>query len=274
MQIPVAPARRTSLLLALIALSACGHSSFELDRSSGFIKKTVNGRAYYVYLPRALESKPWPVILYLHGGSERGDDARAATQVGLGPVAYHSDGKFPFIVVFPQAPNGTYWGMPDNNRRALSALDQVMAEYHGDPDRVYLTGNSLGGYGTWFMGALYPDRFAALVPICGGVRGRAPSGAPFGDVPEDDRPREIARRIGKTPVWIFHGRKDWLVPVRYSREMYEVLKREGGVVRYTELPRAGHDAWDPAYADPKLFEWLAAQRKGASPSPGGDGAQR
>jgi predicted peptidase len=202
------------------------------------------------------------VIVYLHGGDERGDDAVSATQVGLGPVVQRSQGAFPFIVIFPQAPRGSYFGMPDNNARVLAALDEVLARFHGDPERVYLTGNSLGGFGTWFLGALEARRFAALVPICGGVRGRAPrDDAPFAAVPEDERPREIARRLRRTPVWIFHGADDWLVPVRFSRELYQALRAEGADVRYTEYPGVGHASWERAYAEPGLFDWLAAQRR-------------
>jgi predicted peptidase len=250
-------------LFALFALiGACAHGRFPPDASHGFVR--VDGASsYFVYLPKAWSpSRSWPVIVYLHGGAERGDDPARPTQVGLGPAIYRTHGAFPFVVLFPQAPAGTYWGMPDNNARVLAALDDALTRYHGDPDRVILTGNSLGGFGTWFLGALHPERFAALVPICGGVRGRAPSAeAPFARVPDDQRPREIARRIGRTPVWIFHGAADWLVPVRFSREMAEELKRAGADVRYTEYPGVGHPSWERAYAEPGLFDWMAQARR-------------
>jgi predicted peptidase len=253
--------RALALMVVASSLIGCAPTNlFVPDAADGFRREASIGG--YVYLPKHWSAdRAWPVIVYLHGGGETGDDGVRATQVGLGPVAWRSHGEFPFIVIFPQAPGGTYWGMPDNNQRVLRALDDVMTRYHGDPDRVYLTGNSLGGFGTWFMGALYADRFAALVPICGGVRGRAPKGAPFAAFDGEDRVREIARRIGKKPVWIFHGASDWLVPVGFSRELARVLKEQGGDARYTEYAGVGHDSWDRAYADPELWKWLAAQHR-------------
>jgi predicted peptidase len=247
--------------LALTLLVAgCAHQAFTPDAEHGFRREA--GSVTFVYVPKDWSAdRAWPVIVYLHGGDERGDDGLKPTQVGLGPVVWRSQGTFPFIVIFPQAPKGTYWGMPDNNARVLHQLDEVMARYHGDPARVYLTGNSLGGFGTWFMGALYAERFAALVPICGGVRGRAPPGAPFGSYDGDARVREVVRRIGKTPVWAFHGARDWLVPPSYSRELTGALKAAGGNVRYSELAGVGHQSWIPAYDDPELFRWLAAQHR-------------
>jgi len=246
--------------LSIWLVGCSNHHLFIPDAQAGFRR---DGDApYFVYVPKDWSAdKSWPVIVYLHGGDERGTDAAVATQVGLGPVAFRSHGTFPFVVVFPQAPSNSYFGMPDNNQRVLAALDQVMAKYHGDPSRVYLTGNSLGGFGTWFMGALYPERFAALAPICGGVRGRAPKGAPFADFDGAARVKEVARRIGKTPVWAFHGGSDWLIPPAYSRELVQALKDAGGNVRYTEYKGVGHDSWDSAYAEPELFTWLLAQHR-------------
>jgi predicted peptidase len=249
-----------AFLVALLSLAGC--ASFDVAHAPTFQRLTGN-LPYYVYVPKAWSAdRSWPVIVYLHGAGERGTEPADATQRGLGPALFRSNGEFPAVVVFPQAPPGSYWGMPDNNEHVMNALDEVMQRYHGDPSRVYLTGNSLGGYGTWFMGALYADRWAALVPICGGVRGRAPRpDAPFAGFPDDKRADEVARRIGKVPVWIFHGAKDWLVPVSSSRELDAALKRAGGDVRYTEYADLGHVSWDRAYADPELWKWLFAQHK-------------
>ena len=249
-------------LLGLSLLPACATRLFAPDTTPGF-KLSTGELRYYVYVPKDwTPDRVWPVIVYLHGAGERGADPASPTQKGLGPVVWRSNGAFPAVVIFPQAPTDSYWGMPDNNDRVLRVLDEVMARYHGDPARVYLTGNSLGGFGTWFLGALHPERFAAMVPICGGVRGKAPRpDAPFAAVPEDQRAAEVARRIGKMPVWIFHGAKDWLVPVRFSRELSTTLKAAGADVQYTEFADLGHNSWDRAYGDPKLFEWLFAQHK-------------
>ena len=249
-------------LASLASLAGCATHAFVPDAAAGFALAGDKDK-YYVYAPRDWSAdKAWPVIVYLHGAGERGDDPKRPTQTGLGPIAWRSKGTLPAIIVFPQAPEDSFWGMPENNQRVLAMLDEVMAKYHGDPTRVYLTGNSLGGFGTWFLGALHPERFAALVPICGGVRGKAPRGdAPFAAFPDDKRAAEIARRIGKTPVWIFHGKRDWLVPVAYSRELATALKEAGGDVRYTEYPDLGHNSWDRAYADPELMRWLLAQHR-------------
>ena len=228
-------------------VSGCATSRFVPDRAAGF----ENERGYYVYVPKAWSAErrdeKWPVIVYLHGGAERGTDGVLPTQVGLGPVVWKSQGTFPFIVIFPQAPKGSFWGAPENNERVMKALYSVLARYHGDPNRVYLTGNSLGGFGTYFMAAAYPDRFAAIVPICGGVRGKAPRpDLPFAALDDDARIGAVAGVIGTTPAWIFHGEADWVVPVSLSREMAAALKKNGGDVRLTTYPGVGHNSWDRA----------------------------
>lgn len=254
--------RLLGLSLLAHALTACAPALFAPDQTPTFQHLAKEGNPY-VYVPKDWSAaKLWPVVIYLHGSGERGTDPAQPTQHGVGPVVWRAQGSFPAIVIFPQAAPGTYWGMPDNNARVLAMLDEVMTRYHGDPSRVYLTGNSLGGFGTWFMGALYPDRFAALVPICGGVRGKAPNpDAPFAAIPDDARPAELARRVGKLPVWIFHGANDLVVPVRFSRELDAALKSAGGDVRYTEYPDLGHQSWDRAYADPALWAWLFEQHR-------------
>lgn len=145
---------------------------------------------------------------------------------------------------------------------ALAVLHKAMAEFHGDPRRVTLTGISMGGYGTWILGKRHPGTFAALAPICGGVRPPR-----FFPVPKEARLPEgvdpyldTARRIGRTPVWAFHGKKDFFVPVEESRRMTRALQSLGGDVRYTEYPDVGHNAGDPAYADPELYRWLLSRR--------------
>ena len=248
--------------LSFLGASGCAAALFPPDQVPTFhrLSKTPSP---YVYIPKDWSAdRLWPVVIYLHGSQERGTDPAQPTQHGLGPVVWRSDGSFPAIVIFPQAAPHTLWGMPDNNTQVLAMLDEVMTRYRGDSARVYLTGNSLGGFGTWFMGALYPERFAALVPICGGVRGKAPSpDAPFASIPEDQRVAEVAKRIGKVPVWAFHGAKDAKVPVRFSRELEAAMKSAGGDVRYTEYPDLGHLSWDTAYADPELWKWLFAQHR-------------
>jgi predicted peptidase len=148
-------------------------------------------------------------------------------------------------------------------KMAVQTLEESMKEFKGDPARVYLTGLSMGGYGTWALGAQWPGRFAALVPICGGVRLPPLAREKLGlAVPKE--PADIytitAQRIGGTPVWAFHGAADPIVPVTESRELVTALKAAGGNVRYTEYEGVGHDSWTKAYEDPELLTWLLAQR--------------
>lgn len=256
------------LLCALFALAAagCAHR-FEPSETEGFHRRelTVEGRAekYVVYTPHDwAPDKSWPVILYLHGGGEVGSDGVSQLWSGLGPHVHATHGNFPFVVIFPQCPQGSFWAYAGETRRVLAILDQALTDFHGDPGRVYLTGNSMGGYGTWLIGGKHIDRFAALVPICGGVgaRGRKlPPDAPYGNVA--DPYEAVARDIGKTPVWAFHGADDWLVPPSETRHMGEALHHLGNEARVTIYPGVGHDSWDQAYADPALWQWLAIQAK-------------
>jgi len=143
----------------------------------------------------------------------------------------------------------------------FAALDEAMKEFNGDPQRLYLTGLSMGGYGTWAFGYKYPEKFAALVPVCGGVvaSGRAPPWHPRSKNP-DDPYGETASLLTKVPIWVFHGETDPRVPVTESRKLSEALKSRGGNVRYTEYPGVGHNAWDRAYWEEELLPWLLAQR--------------
>ncbi len=216
---------------------------------------------YQVYVPEGWnKSHQWPVVLFLHGAGERGDDGMLQTQVGIGTaIRLHRD-RFPCIVVMPQCRRSIWWPDPRMEEVALKALDAAMKEFRGDRRRVYLTGLSMGGYGTWSLASKTAGKFAALVPICGGVtppRGASANSSPAAD---SDPYSSVSRKIGKTPVWIFHGGDDRTVPVAESRRMNEALKAAGGDVRYTEYPGVGHNSWDKAYAEPDLMKWLLAQQ--------------
>lgn len=218
---------------------------------------------YQVYVPAAAGAQRAPVILSLHGAGERGADGQLQTMVGLGPVVRGRVADFPAIVVMPQAPRDSLWnGAPA--RAALAALDASMAEFNGDPARVYLTGISMGGYGTFQLAFDQPDRFAAIVPVCPGILPPRP-GANIRvlGVPEDSTAYEVvAARLAKTPVWIFHGGADMALPAEGSRRIFAALKSAGGNPRYTEYPLVGHNSWEAAYNEPALWEWLFAQRRG------------
>lgn len=258
--------RRIFLLLAVCGLAGSLPLSAR-QPDTGFLNRTmvVDGATYkyQVFVPSNWSKKvKWPVILFLHGYGEEGDDGLVQTDVGLGTAIRKHVDRFPTLVVIPQCRIKDWWTNPAMEAQALKALDQTMKEFKGDPQRVYLTGLSMGGYGTWALGSQNPGRFAALVPICGGVR--LPPGHDIPNAKDTDTSADpyaaIAQKIGKTPVWVFHGGADPTVPVTESRQMVAALKAAGGDVRYTEYPGVKHDSWDNAYAEPDLFTWLLAQK--------------
>jgi predicted peptidase len=237
---------------------------------TGFLDRTVaiSGTTYryQVFVPNNWTKKQkWPVILFLHGYGERGETGLPQTDEGIGHAIRLSKDPVPFIVVMPQCLAGTHlWAEDAMEAQALAALEQSIKEFNGDRDRVYLTGLSMGGFATWDLAAKYPGKFAAYVPICGGVRGPKDYpqiGGSLGRDPKVADPyAETAKRIAKTPVWIFHGGADDTVPVEESRKMAEALKAAGANYKYTEYPGVGHNSWDKAYAEPELVPWLLGQR--------------
>jgi len=253
------------VLLVTILLAGCASTPQRPERGEFVAREvTVDGRShrYQVFVPArtAVQGKA-PVILFLHGSGERGDDNQRQVAVGLGPhVRAHAD-DFPAIVVFPQAPEDSEWNQVADV--AFAQFDAATREFGGDPDRTYLTGLSMGGYGTWDYALRQSYRFAALVPVCGGlVHPRRPSMAVAGLEGEADPYAAAAQRLRGIPVWIFHGAKDDAVPVEYSRRMDAALRTAGARdARYTEFPDANHNSWDPAYANPELWTWLFAQRQ-------------
>jgi len=194
---------------------------------------------YLLYLPEDYEKQAsWPLLLYLHGSGERGDDLQLVKKHGP-PKLIEAGRKFPFLVVSPQCPKSKSW----EPFELTALLDDVNEHYKVDPDRIYATGISMGGFGTWSLAAYTPRRFAAIVPICGG-------GDPF-----------TTRRLGHLPIWVFHGAKDPAVPLERSEKMVEALKKNGNDVQFTVYPEAGHDCWTETYDNPKLYEWLLLQRR-------------
>lgn len=256
------------VLLGSAMLAACQSApqrSERPERGTFFEREVeIDGRAhrYQVFVPaRAAAPGKAPVILFLHGSGERGSDNQRQVAVGLGHhVQQHAD-DFPAIVVFPQAPEGSEWSQLADV--SFAQLDAATREFDGDPDRTYLTGLSMGGYGVWDYALRQSYRFAALVPVCGGlVHPRRPSMAATGLEDEADPYAAVARRLREMPVWIFHGAQDDLVPPEYSRRLEAAFKAAGARdVRYTEFPEANHNSWDPAYATPELWTWLFAQRQ-------------
>lgn len=205
--------------------------------------------SYLLYLPAGYEEEPeksWPLMLFLHGAGERGDDLARVTVHGP-PKLVREGREFGFILVSPQCPAGKTW----DDETVLALLDEVMEEHRVDEKRVYLTGLSMGGYGTWSLGTKHPERFAAIAPICGGG-----SILPL-LLPEPGK-QEALRNL---PIWAFHGAKDEVVPVPESERMTGALRRIGNEPKLTIYPEAGHDSWTEAYNDPKLFEWFLRQKR-------------
>jgi predicted peptidase len=199
---------------------------------------------YLISLPEGYAEHPekkWPLILFLHGAGERGSDLNQLKRHG--PTRLIAEGKkFPAIVVAPQCKPEQIW----NPHGVKGLADEIKRSHRVDTDRVYLTGLSMGGFGTWETAMEYPQEWAALVPICGGV------GVRF----------VMVSTIVHLPQWIFHGGKDSVVPAKYSKDMHDLLKKKGCPdVRLTIYPEAGHDSWTEAYADEELWSWLFAQKR-------------
>ena len=251
--------RRAACLVFLLASCAT-------TRETGFLNRSlsIGGHEYRytVYVPRDfVRTRRWPVILFLHGSGERGSDGLSPSQVGLGTAIRFNPSRVPAIVVFPQAPNDTRWiGEPAD--AAVAALERTITEFHGDRDRQYLTGLSMGGYGTIHLALANPNRFAALVVVCGGLfphpTTTAVQRSPL--IPAGvDAYAFVAQSLRAIPIWIFHGADDRTIPVDESRQLTDALKNAGAPVRYTEYPAVGHNAWDRAYSEETLWPWLFAQ---------------
>lgn len=201
---------------------------------------------YLLHLPQDFHpdsGKKYPLILFLHGAGERGHDVQKVKKHGVAKIA-EKKRNFPFIVISPQCPAGYYWNELD--KELISLLDKIIAEYPVDTARVYLTGLSMGGFGTWHLAIKYPERFAAIAPVCGG-------GNP-----------NLVESIKDMPIWVFHGAMDDVVPLDLSVEMVEALKEFGSSVEFTVYPDAGHDSWTETYNNDSLYEWFLSFRKNHS----------
>jgi predicted peptidase len=254
---------RTTAFLTLLtgALEAQTPQTGFLDRR---VSVTGQSHHYQVFVPLSYTAaQRWPVILFLHGAGERGDDGLLPTQVGLGAAVRQNATRFPAIIVFPQMPTESLWAGA-SAQVAIAALEQVSREFQIDSDRVYLTGLSMGGFGVWYLAYRYPSRFAALVPICGFVTSFYPSARLFTPVvPADSGPpfEALARQLRRVPTWIVHGEIDAAVPVEQSRQAAAALKAIGAPVQYLEVPGTNHNVWDATYGSPSLMSWLFAQRR-------------
>ena len=212
-----------------------------LQQAQNFEAQFIKNLEYLLYLPKNYRSskKKFPLMLFLHGSGERGSDLGKVKVHGL-PKMLEAGLELPCIVVSPQCPSDTWW---DAEVLAL-LLGDLEKTLRVDPDRVYITGLSMGGFGTWELATKYPKRFAAIVPICGG-------GEPL-----------FTRAIAHLPIWVFHGAKDDVVPLEYSQRMVKALKKYGSKnVKFKIYKNAGHDSWSKTYGNPKLFAWMLEQKR-------------
>jgi predicted peptidase len=238
-------------IVSYLFLTACVFSSCTANRtlktgvqlSANFknqISVTVDMN-YLLYLPQEYSDATgkFPLMLFLHGRGERGNDIQLVKRHGP-PKLIDQGTQFPFIVLAPQCPDDvTTW-----NTDALQALlSEIIATYNVDEDRIFVTGLSMGGRGTWELAVKLPHLFAAIVPICG------------------DTDTAWAGRIAHIPVWVFHGTDDVVVPFDKSAQMVQALKDAGSTVKFTVYQDTGHDSWTETYQNDKLYNWLLSHKR-------------
>lgn len=236
----------TIVLMAGTALCSLAADQPATDTASkeitkGFIAKTMTIKEkeikYVVYVPASYDpGKPTPTIIFLNGYGECGKDGwRQVFHFG-GAIMLHAE-KWPFIVIFPQKQNPeSFW--EDEEIVVMTAFEKTKKEYNLDLSRIYLTGLSQGGHGTWAIASRHPEMFAAIAPVCG-----------WGD-------EKIAKKLTRMPIWAFHGDADQAVKVERSQDMKKWIEEAGGKVKLTIYPGVGHNSWDKAYRDENLGEWF------------------
>lgn len=232
--------------IMLILLNACPVSAGQKDVQCGFITKTIKvgekEMNYAVYVPLSYDpAKPIPTIIFLNGKGECGTDGlRQCYHLG-GAIMLDSH-KWPFIVLFPQKQDSeSLW--ENEEPMAMAVLEQAKKDYNIDLSRLYLTGLSQGGHGTWAIAARHPDIFAAIAPVCG-----------WGD-------ENIAKKVANLPIWTFHGDNDKAVDIERSREMERWISTAGGSCKLTVYPGVGHNSWDNAYRSEGLGDWFLQHKK-------------
>ncbi len=229
-------------------LSAADAPGLQAQTYKRVVRRTYRG-GYWVFLPHNYDpqsSQRWPLLLFLHGLGERGSNLELVKKHGP-PKIVEKKPDFPFILISPQCPDGQWW----SNAPLLALLDEVQEKYAADPERVYLTGLSMGGFGTWSLALECPERFAAIAPICGGGNPYPPYGF--------DEAR--AQALKSLPIWVFHGAKDTRVKLEESKRMVELLQAFGCQVQFTIYPEAGHDSWTETYDNPQLYDWFLQHKR-------------
>jgi predicted peptidase len=241
------------LVIALLVLSSChpprvvtvDSKEFPLDIDSPPPQQTAQvfeKTNYLLYLPEGYgkEHKQWPLILYLHGKSLRGDDLEMLKSYGLAALLA-KDLAIPFVVVSPQCPADRYW--MDEVQMLVRLLDEISTKYSVDRERIYVTGHSMGAVGSWSLAYNHPEKFAAIVPL---------AGAP--------RDTSWAKQIAKVPAWAFHGTRDDLAPFERTKNFVALLSKLGAEVKFTPLPERDHFILD-TYENKEIYDWLLQHKK-------------
>ncbi len=203
-------------------------------------------RGAMVYLPENYDpGHAWPLIVFLHGAGERGNDGVKQTTVGLPAAIKKNPERFPCLVLMPQCASGDNWWSATAKSHIDKAIEHTFESYNVDRTRISLTGLSLGGFGAFAYGADHPELFSAIMPVCGGGIARDAA---------------TIAKLATTPMRVFHGADDSVVSPRMSRDMVAAITAAGGTIQYTEYPDTKHNSWDQAYGDPEAIAWLLAQR--------------
>jgi len=256
--------KRIGTLWAAAGLLSCAIQAQDTD-VKGFEARVYRYGAdkamrYRLFVPPAYDaSQKFPLVIWLHGIDAVGsDNVKQITSFNYAGSHTWTQArvqeKHPCFVLAPQLPFGGTWGLPLTNEpsghllRVLDIMRLLEREFSIDEGRIYVVGQSLGGMGTWSIVAARPELFAAAVPVCG-------AGNIF-----------KAKELAKVPIWAFHALDDPIVPVIGSKTMVDAVRKAGGTVKYTEYKSGLHNAWDRAFNDPDMIEWLFAQKRGSQPS--------
>jgi len=246
-----------TLAVTIAAATLTAQDAVEMTKPLVYTNAQGESLPYRIYLPSKMPLKPIPALIFLHGAGERGEDNKVQVKHAVRDLITYSINNEPMIIIAPQCPPNKKWAEVDWSklshtmpqeisfamRMTMEILDQVCKDYPVDSHRLYITGLSMGGYGTWDIIQRFPGKFAAAMPVCGG-----------GDVAGAPLFKDL-------PIWVFHGDKDGAVPVSRSRDMVAALKACGSKVKYTEYPGVGHNCWTQTYADPEVLKWFFSQKR-------------
>lgn len=205
---------------------------------------------YLIYQPKDYKKdgeKKFPLMIFLHGRGESRGGIEAVAKWGPPQMVARGE-ELPFIILSPQCPAGDFWSSEKQVEVVTELIDEIISSHAVDSQKIYLTGLSMGGFGSWTLAAKFPEKFAAVVPICG-------AGDP-----------KTADRLKHLPIWVFHGDQDTIIPIKHSAEMVDAIRTAGGTkILYTVLEHVGHNSWSAAYATPELYSWMLAHTNEKQP---------